>query len=134
MQVAAFAQTKSRFGSLDIVCNNAGIGEDSDWEKVLHINLVLLSVQQPVAAKGEKGIDPISLPSSSSSFFSLLLFFFTQHAVILGTMTAMEHMSISSGGRGGVVINVASMAGESTAVNMWYHLPVSGPAMVVLSQ
>ena len=35
-----------------------------------------------------------------------------QNAVILGTKTAMEHMSVSKGGKGGVVINVSSMAGK----------------------
>lgn len=40
MQVVAFTQTKQRFGSLDIVVNNAGIAEHPDWEKVLRINLV----------------------------------------------------------------------------------------------
>ena len=39
-QVAAFTLTKNRFGSLDIVVNNAGVAELPDWEKVLHINLV----------------------------------------------------------------------------------------------
>ena len=39
-----------------------------------------------------------------------------QNAVILGTKTAMELMSVNRGGKGGVVINVSSMAGELRAV------------------
>lgn len=35
-----------------------------------------------------------------------------QHAVIQGTVTAIKLMSVNSGGNGGVVINVSSMAGE----------------------
>ena len=35
-----FAKTKETFGSLDIVCNNAGISIETDWEKLLSINLV----------------------------------------------------------------------------------------------
>ena len=35
-----FAKTKETFGSLDIVCNNAGIVDESNWEKLLSINLV----------------------------------------------------------------------------------------------
>ena len=34
-----------------------------------------------------------------------------QNAVILGTKTAMEHMSVNRGGKGGVVINMSSIAG-----------------------
>ena len=43
LQVEMFAKTKETFGSLDIVCNNAGIEDESNWEKLLSINLVSLS-------------------------------------------------------------------------------------------
>ena len=33
-------KTKETFGSLDIVCNNAGIEDETNWEKLLSINLV----------------------------------------------------------------------------------------------
>eukprot|EP00118_Oscarella_pearsei_P004141 m.17219 g.17219 ORF g.17219 m.17219 type:complete len:249 (+) comp27388_c0_seq2:148-894(+) len=67
----AFQETLSKFGSLDIVCNNAGIISEypSDWKLTLDINL---------------------------------------KAVIEGTYLAFEHMEKS---KGGVVINIASMAG-----------------------
>ena len=32
--------TKDHYGSLDIVINNAGIGDEVNWEKTLKINLV----------------------------------------------------------------------------------------------
>ena len=32
--------------------------------------------------------------------------------MILGTKTAIEHMSVNRGGRGGVVINMSSVAGK----------------------
>ena len=35
-----FAKMKETLGSLDIVCNNAGIVNETDWEKLLSINLV----------------------------------------------------------------------------------------------
>ena len=32
-------KTKETFGSLDIVCNNAGIEDETNWEKLLSIKL-----------------------------------------------------------------------------------------------
>jgi NAD(P)-dependent dehydrogenase (short-subunit alcohol dehydrogenase family) len=39
-QRSAFAQTKEKFGGIDIVCNNAGIGNEDKWRLMLDINLV----------------------------------------------------------------------------------------------
>ncbi|XP_046549855.1 15-hydroxyprostaglandin dehydrogenase [NAD(+)]-like [Haliotis rubra] len=71
---AVFQQVRDRFGGLDIMCNNAGIGGESRemWEKTVDINL--------------KGM-------------------------IRGTYLAMDVMRQDKGGRGGVIVNVASMAG-----------------------
>ncbi|KAM3869122.1 15-hydroxyprostaglandin dehydrogenase [NAD(+)] [Diretmus argenteus] len=69
---AAFQKTKDTFGRLDIVCNNAGIINESDWEKTVSINLM---------------------------------------GVVRGTYLALEHMNKLTGGQGGVIINIASMAG-----------------------
>ncbi|XP_039630463.1 15-hydroxyprostaglandin dehydrogenase [NAD(+)]-like isoform X1 [Polypterus senegalus] len=35
----AFHKTKEKFGKLDIVCNNAGIANEQDWEKTITVNL-----------------------------------------------------------------------------------------------
>jgi len=38
--VSAFQKTKEAFGRIDIVCNNAGLGDESRWRKMLDVNLV----------------------------------------------------------------------------------------------
>ncbi|XP_025077453.1 15-hydroxyprostaglandin dehydrogenase [NAD(+)]-like isoform X2 [Pomacea canaliculata] len=62
----------SKFETVDICVNNAGILNESNWEKVMAINA---------------------------------------GAVIRGSLLALEHMRRDRGGRGGVIINVASIAG-----------------------
>ncbi|KAM9846751.1 15-hydroxyprostaglandin dehydrogenase [NAD(+)]-like [Aulostomus maculatus] len=69
---AAFQKAADVLGGIDILCNNAGILHETDWEKTISINLV---------------------------------------GVIKGTYLALEHMNKLTGGRGGVIINTASMAG-----------------------
>ncbi|XP_047463876.1 15-hydroxyprostaglandin dehydrogenase [NAD(+)]-like [Mugil cephalus] len=69
---AAFQKTADTFGGFDILCNNAGILDESTWEKTVSVNLM---------------------------------------GVIRGTYVALEHMNKLSGGRGGVIVNTASMAG-----------------------
>ncbi|XP_038146386.1 15-hydroxyprostaglandin dehydrogenase [NAD(+)] [Cyprinodon tularosa] len=69
---AAFQKTTETFGGIDILCNNAGILNESIWEKTVSINLT---------------------------------------SVIRGTYIALEQMSKLNGGKGGVIINTASLAG-----------------------
>ncbi|XP_067885414.1 15-hydroxyprostaglandin dehydrogenase [NAD(+)]-like isoform X2 [Heterodontus francisci] len=68
----AFRKTIDLFGSLDIVCNNAGINNENNWEQTININLT---------------------------------------SVIRGTYIALEYMSKEHGGKGGVIVNMASLAG-----------------------
>ncbi|XP_060692900.1 15-hydroxyprostaglandin dehydrogenase [NAD(+)]-like [Hemiscyllium ocellatum] len=67
-----FSKTLEKFQRLDIVCNNAGIFDEENWENCLNINLV---------------------------------------SVIKGTYLGIQHMSKQTGGKGGVIVNIASIAG-----------------------
>ncbi|XP_017275338.1 15-hydroxyprostaglandin dehydrogenase [NAD(+)]-like [Kryptolebias marmoratus] len=69
---AAFQKTVKTFGGVDIVCNNAGILNEEEYEKTISVNLT---------------------------------------SIIRASYVALEHMNKLSGGRGGVIINTASMAG-----------------------
>ncbi|XP_073336160.1 15-hydroxyprostaglandin dehydrogenase [NAD(+)] [Pagrus major] len=69
---AAFKKTTETFGGIDILCNNAGVLNEGQWEQTVSINLM---------------------------------------GVIRGTYLAFEHMNKLKGGRGGVIVNTASMAG-----------------------
>ncbi|XP_067838608.1 15-hydroxyprostaglandin dehydrogenase [NAD(+)] isoform X2 [Heptranchias perlo] len=69
----AFKKTTDHFGRLDVVCNNAGVNNENDWEKTINVNLT---------------------------------------SVIRGTYIALEYMSKETGGKGGVIVNVASLAAE----------------------
>ncbi|XP_038564908.1 15-hydroxyprostaglandin dehydrogenase [NAD(+)]-like isoform X2 [Micropterus salmoides] len=75
---AAFQKTAETFGGIDILCNNAGIANETAWEKTVSINLV---------------------------------------GVIRGTYLALEHMSKLSGGRGGIIVNTASITGLSPVLS-----------------
>lgn len=68
----AFQKVAETFGGMDIFCNNAGILNEIEWQKMISINLV---------------------------------------SAIRGNYLALEHMSRMNGGRGGVIVNVSSMAG-----------------------
>ncbi|XP_017347982.1 15-hydroxyprostaglandin dehydrogenase [NAD(+)] [Ictalurus punctatus] len=67
-----FQKILSKFGRIDIFCNNAGIADEENWEKTVSINL---------------------------------------SGVVRGTYLALDHMKKQNGGNGGVIINVASLAG-----------------------
>lgn len=67
-----FNKTLETFQRLDIVCNNAGIFDERNWEKCVSINLV---------------------------------------GMIRGSKLALQHMSKEKGAAGGVIVNVASLAG-----------------------
>ncbi|KAK2828062.1 hypothetical protein Q5P01_019096 [Channa striata] len=69
---AAFQKTVETFGGIDILCNNAGMLNESEWEKTVSVNLL---------------------------------------GVIRGTYVALQHMNKLTGGRGGVIVNTASLAG-----------------------
>ncbi|XP_026227560.1 15-hydroxyprostaglandin dehydrogenase [NAD(+)]-like [Anabas testudineus] len=69
---AAFQKTVETFGGIDILCNNAGILNEGEWEKTVSINLL---------------------------------------GVIRSTYASLQHMNKLTGGRGGVIVNTASMAG-----------------------
>ncbi|XP_061104219.1 15-hydroxyprostaglandin dehydrogenase [NAD(+)]-like isoform X3 [Conger conger] len=81
----AFQKTIERFGRIHIMSNNAGIMDETNWEKMVAINL---------------------------------------NAVIQGTYLALQHMKKDTGGEGGVIVNIASMAGLSPST----LLPVYGAA------
>ncbi|XP_005988376.1 15-hydroxyprostaglandin dehydrogenase [NAD(+)]-like [Latimeria chalumnae] len=68
----AFSKTIEKFGKLDILCNNAGIMNETNWENTININLI---------------------------------------AVIKATYLGLKYMNQKTGGQGGVIINVSSMAG-----------------------
>ncbi|XP_048255756.1 15-hydroxyprostaglandin dehydrogenase [NAD(+)]-like [Haliotis rufescens] len=68
----AFKAAVSKFGHVDVMCNNAGILDERIWEKQLEINF---------------------------------------GGVVRGTMMALNHMRKDKGGRGGVIINTASIGG-----------------------
>ncbi|XP_055036542.1 15-hydroxyprostaglandin dehydrogenase [NAD(+)] [Misgurnus anguillicaudatus] len=67
-----FQKIVDKFGRIDILCNNAGIINENNWEKCIAVNL---------------------------------------GGVVKGTYLALEHMKKDKGGNGGVIVNVASMAG-----------------------
>ncbi|XP_064611804.1 15-hydroxyprostaglandin dehydrogenase [NAD(+)]-like [Liolophura sinensis] len=71
----AFTFATSTFGGIDLVCNNAGLSGENQWEQMININLL---------------------------------------SVVRGTKLAIDHMSKHRGGKGGIILNVSSMAGLMT--------------------
>ncbi|XP_072446497.1 15-hydroxyprostaglandin dehydrogenase [NAD(+)]-like isoform X2 [Chiloscyllium punctatum] len=76
----AFKKTIENFLRLDIVCNNAGIADETNWQRCLDLNLV---------------------------------------SVIRGTYLGLDCMNKKTGGAGGVIINVSSMAGSLCSRESW---------------
>ncbi|XP_071451820.1 15-hydroxyprostaglandin dehydrogenase [NAD(+)]-like [Hetaerina americana] len=68
----AFKETLEKFSYLDIMLNNAGIGDEKRWEDMININWV---------------------------------------ALVRGSNEALKIMSKKAGGKGGVIVNTASIAG-----------------------
>jgi len=86
------------------MCNNAGILNEKQWEKTIAINLVGVCLS----------VYLICLFVCQSIFASaecLAVHVVFQGGVVRGTYLALEHMKKENGGNGGVIINIASMAG-----------------------
>ena len=92
LQRHMFQAMQDRFGAIDILCNNAGILDEKNWKKMIAVNMV------------------------NHALYGLLfracgcLVF--QVAMMESTHLAVEFMSHARGGRGGMVINVASIGGK----------------------
>ena len=106
-QKSAFQRTKEEFGCIDIVCNNAGITNEDNWRLTLDINLVCGTIK-------------VTLCIVECTYVM-------QHAVIEGTYLALEYMSTNNGGKGGTVINVSSMAGQSSMATLHSCLIIPRP-------
>ena len=51
LQQSIFERTKTAFGGLDIVCNNADIADEQNWKKMINVNLVKQHIGSHAAAK-----------------------------------------------------------------------------------
>ncbi|KAJ8925797.1 hypothetical protein NQ315_009647 [Exocentrus adspersus] len=89
---AAFKLAVSTFGTLDIVINNAGIMNDAHWELEIAINCVSVSIN----------IHYIHLKNPYYTF---------QNAVVQGSLLGIKYMGKNHGGKGGVIVNIASILG-----------------------
>ena len=94
-----FEVAQDKFGVIDILCNNAGIVDEKNWKKMIAVNMVRY----------------VLFCWSCTSRGCCVL----QVAMMESTYLAVEFMSHARGGRGGVVINVASMGGE---LQLQYHM------------
>lgn len=115
---ASFQAAVDTFGGVDILSNNAGIMDEAAWEKTVSVNLVrnppsfraafmMKSPSSSLPCSLPLALQPVGLPSHLTQPFVL------QVGAIRGCYLALEHMSKLSGGRGGVIVNTASMAGEA---------------------
>ncbi|XP_068587693.1 15-hydroxyprostaglandin dehydrogenase [NAD(+)]-like isoform X1 [Cebidichthys violaceus] len=137
---AAFQEAVAAFGGIDVLCNNAGILNEAQWEKTVSINLVAVIRATYIALEhmnkltGGRGGVVVNTASMAAAFQEAVAAFggidvlcnnagilneaqwektvsINLVAVIRATYIALEHMNKLTGGRGGVVVNTASMAG-----------------------
>ncbi|XP_055082526.1 15-hydroxyprostaglandin dehydrogenase [NAD(+)]-like [Periophthalmus magnuspinnatus] len=73
---AAFQKTVETFGGLDIVCNNAGVFNESEWENMVSINLMAMIrvayLAQEHMSKLRKGHGGVIINTASVAGLSLL--------------------------------------------------------------
>ncbi len=114
-----FKETSSRYKQIDIVCNNAGIMHEGKWEEMIDINLVS-AIKGQITAELKYTWNFIKYTSGTThQDFCFLIICGTcqmvinlfQSGVIYGTKLAMQHMGRSNGGNGGLIVNIASIAG-----------------------
>ncbi|KAF5305619.1 hypothetical protein FQR65_LT07700 [Abscondita terminalis] len=90
----AFKQTVEKFNNIDILINNAGIMDDSVWEKEIDINIV----------------SSFSTISKKENIFKL------QKGTINGTLLAIQkYIHNYKSGNEGVIVNISSVAGSDPA-------------------
>lgn len=87
---AAYKATAEKLGHFDVVVNGSGLLDDRRIELTIQINLVILEI---VLSKG------------------FIYQYFLKVGVINSTLTALEYMDKSKGGRGGLIVNISSVAG-----------------------
>lgn len=92
----SFETANTRFGYLDIVIGNAGICDENRPEITIQVNLV----SYITAGCFIKDIFGNALNSYRKQF-----------GIIYTTNAAIDLMSKAKGGRGGIILNVASVAG-----------------------
>lgn len=103
----AYKSIITKFGIIDIVVNSAGIFNDHKIEETLNVNIVSFVIFK------------IFHIFFSSISFTIYLFSkqYIQGGVINSSLIALNHMSIENGGKGGLIVNVSSIAGLS---NVFY--------------
>ncbi|XP_070580807.1 15-hydroxyprostaglandin dehydrogenase [NAD(+)]-like [Ptychodera flava] len=95
---SAFAQVKSKFGRLNVVCNNAGIQDEIEWESTVDVNLkgvirgTYLGVQYMGTKNGGEGGIVINTSSVNGYTVNSVLPIYgaTKHAVIAFTRNVAE--------------------------------------------
>lgn len=95
---SAFKTILEQFKQIDIVVNGAGLVQDRDIELVIATNLVsALNIEENIAIEIR------------------IVLFHEQFGLINVSLVAMDVMSKSNGGNGGIMVNIASVAGLSAS-------------------